>query len=171
MKILRALPGSRLVMQAEAGSHQAALRAWFEQGGVAGGRVAFVPRAGRAAYFERFQQIDVGLDPFPYNGHTSTLDALWMGVPVVTRAGRTAVGRGAVSILSNLELHALIAGSDDEYVQIAVALACDATRLGELRSGLRARMEGSPLVDARQYAAAVEAAFRAMWRTWCDSMT
>jgi predicted O-linked N-acetylglucosamine transferase (SPINDLY family) len=171
VKILQALPESRLVLQADPGSHQGTVRARFEKEGIARDRLAFVPRSSRAAYFERYHELDLGLDPFPYNGHTSTLDALWMGVPIVTLAGRTAVGRGGVSILSNAGLPELIARTPEEYVEIAVGLARDWGRLAQLRRGLRARMLSSPLTDSKGYTAAVEAAFRAMWRTWCGQMT
>ena len=168
VKILQALPGARLVIQAQPGSHCAAVLARFSQGGIAGERVEFAARAPRRAYFERFQNLDLGLDPFPYNGHTSTLDALWMGVPVITLAGPTAVGRGGVSMLSNLGLTELIARTPEEYVAIAVRLAGDRARLAALRGGLRQRMQASPLTDGKQFAAGVEAAFRRMWKTWCS---
>ncbi len=116
---------------------------------------------------KRYHELDLCLDPFPYNGHTSTLDALWMGVPVITLAGRTGVGRGGVSILSNVGLPELIAATPEQYVTIAVELAGDRSRLSELRAGLRPRMQSSPLVDGPGYAADVVAAFRAMWTTWC----
>ena len=93
----------------------------------------FVAQVPRLAYFDRFLGLDLSLDPFPYNGHTSTLDSLWMGVPVVTLAGRTAVGRGGASILSNLGLPGLIARTPQEYVAIAVDWAGDRARLSELR--------------------------------------
>ncbi len=92
-----------------------------------------------------------------------------MGVPVVTLAGRTAVGRSGVSILSNLGLPELIARTSEQYVAIALGLAADRERLAQLRNGLRERMQSSPLMDGKQYAADVEAAFRRMWRTWCGS--
>jgi predicted O-linked N-acetylglucosamine transferase (SPINDLY family) len=92
-----------------------------------------------------------------------------MGVPVVTLAGRTAVGRAGVSILSNLGLPKLIARTQEQYVDIAVGWARDVGRLATLRAELRARMDSSPLVDGKQYAADVEAAFRGMWKTWCES--
>jgi predicted O-linked N-acetylglucosamine transferase (SPINDLY family) len=157
------------MIQAQPGAHCDAVRTRFEQGGIAGERLEFVPRTRRADYFRRYQQIDLGLDPFPYNGHNCTLEALWMGVPVVTLAGRTAVGRGGLSILSNLGLSELIAASPGEYVAIAVALARDLDRLAALRAGMRRRMEASPLMDAAAYIADVEAAFRQMWTTWCRS--
>ncbi len=93
----------------------------------------------------------------------------WMGVPVITLAGRTAVGRGGVSIMSNVGLPDLIARTHEQYVEIAVQLARDLPRLAELRAGLRQRMQRSPLVDGRQFAADVEAALRGMWKSWCGS--
>ena len=167
VKILQALPGARLVLQSPPGSHQRTVRDLFEQAGVAADRLEFVARAPRLEYLRRFHNVDLGLDPFPYNGHTSMLDALWMGVPVVTLAGRTCVGRGGVSILSNAGLPELIARTPEQYVDIAVGLAKDRARLVELRAGLRPRMQASPLMDGKQYAADVEAALRRMWQDWC----
>jgi predicted O-linked N-acetylglucosamine transferase (SPINDLY family) len=91
-----------------------------------------------------------------------------MGVPVVTLAGRTAVGRGGVSILANVGLPELIAQTPQQYVQIATDLAGDLPRLGELRRTLRARMQASPLMDAPRFARNIEAAYRQMWRNWCQ---
>ena len=119
-------------------------------------------------YFALYRQIDIGLDPFPCNGGTTTCDALWMGVPVVTLAGRTAVGRGGVSVLRNVGLPELIAETPEQYVQIAAALAGDLPRLAELRRTLRERMRASPLMDAPRFARNVEAAYRQMWRKWCE---
>src|SRR5262249_45661311 len=115
----------------------------------------------------RFHELDVSLDPFPFNGHTSSLDALWMGVPVVTLAGRTAVGRGGMSILSNLCMTDLIATTPRQYADIAVQLAGDRPGLGGLRAGLRQRLLASPLMDARGFAADVEVVFRRVWEAWC----
>jgi predicted O-linked N-acetylglucosamine transferase (SPINDLY family) len=165
--ILTAVAGARLVLLAPEGSHREALLRRFEGRGVARERVAFVAKSGWLEYLGRYLEIDVGIDPFPYNGHTTTLDALWMGVPVVTQSGRTGVGRGGVSILSNLGLPELIAASVADYVARAVAWACDLDRLAALRAGLRGRMEASPLRDEAGYAAAVEAALRRCWEAWC----
>jgi predicted O-linked N-acetylglucosamine transferase (SPINDLY family) len=141
----------------------------FEEGGIARDRVEFVARAPRSAYFPRFHALDVCLDPFPYNGHTSTLDSLWMGVPVITLAGRTAVARGGVSLLSNAGLPEWIARTPEHYVEIARAWAGDLPKLAELRAGVRARMQSSPLLDCKKFTADVESAFRWMWKTWCTS--
>jgi predicted O-linked N-acetylglucosamine transferase (SPINDLY family) len=170
VKILQALPGSCLVLQSPPGRHLEPVRARFAQGGIAGDRLAFVARAARREYHERLGSLDLALDPFPYNGHTSTLDALWMGVPVVTLAGRTAVGRGGVSILSNIGLNDIIAKNHNQYVEIAVAMARDKAGLARLRAGLRQRLLSSPLADGRGYTAGVEAAFCEAWRTWCGQM-
>jgi predicted O-linked N-acetylglucosamine transferase (SPINDLY family) len=91
-----------------------------------------------------------------------------MGVPVITLAGPTAVGRGGVSMLSNLGLTELIARTPEEYVAIAVGLAGDRARLAALRCGLRPRMQASPLTDGTQFATDVESAFRTMWKAWCS---
>jgi predicted O-linked N-acetylglucosamine transferase (SPINDLY family) len=169
VKVLQALPGSRLILQAPCGGHRDAVRALFARRGIRGDRLEFVTRAGQAEYFDRYQTLDLSLDPFPYNGHTSSLDPLWMGVPVITLAGRTGVGRGGVSMLTNAGLPELIAWTPEQYVDLAVAWGTDWERLAEVRAGLRQRIRSSPLLDGKQYAADVEAAFRRMWLTWCGS--
>jgi predicted O-linked N-acetylglucosamine transferase (SPINDLY family) len=168
-EILRRVPESRLVLQTHAGNHRSAIRTLFQTRGVDPDRIEFVAPLPRAEYFQLYHRLDLGLDPFPYNGHNSTVEALWMGVPVVTLAGRTAVGRGGVSILANAGLPDLIARTPEEYVAIAVHLAEDPVRLTRLRTELRPRLQASPLLDARQFAADVEAAYRGMWQTWCSS--
>ena len=132
-------------------------------------RFSFVPgRRGIKDYFAQlYGQIDVALDPFPYGGGTTTCDALWMGVPVVTLAGRTAVGRAGVSILSNLGLPELIAQTPEQYLSSARDLAADLPRLAQLRRELRPRMRDSILMDAPRFAAEMEAAYRQMWVNWC----
>jgi predicted O-linked N-acetylglucosamine transferase (SPINDLY family) len=107
--------------------------------------------------------VDIALDTFPYAGGTTTCDALWMGVPVVTLAGATAVGRGGVSLLTNLGLQEWIAHSVDEYVAIALKMAGDETKLAELRAGLRDRMRSSAIMNGPQFARDMEALFRQMW--------
>jgi predicted O-linked N-acetylglucosamine transferase (SPINDLY family) len=166
-QVLQALPTSRLVLLAQPGSHRDAVRQEFQAAGIADERIEFAARASRRGYFQHLADLDLALDPFPYNGHTTTMDALWMGVPVIALAGRTAVGRGGLSLLTNVGLPELIARTPEDYVAIAVAWAGDLTRLAALRAGLRDRMAASPLMDGKQYAADVEAAFRRMWETWC----
>ena len=122
-RLLQAVPGSRLLLHAHAGSHRDRVRAFLAEQGISAERVAFVDFLPTAEYFGVYQQIDVALDPFPYGGGTTTCDALWMGVPVVSLAGQTAVGRGGLSILSNLGLPELVAHDSEQYVRIAAELA------------------------------------------------
>ena len=130
---------------------------------MAAGRVDFAAYQPRAAYLELYHQIDLGLDTFPYNGHTTSLDSLWMGVPVVSRTGRTAVSRAGLSLLANLGLGELATPSPAEFVRIATTLAGDPGRLAALRGGLRGRMEKSPLMNAARFTRNLEQAYREMW--------
>ena len=127
----------------------------------------FVEARSRREYLELYHRVDIVLDTFPYNGHTTSLDALWMGVPVVSLAGATSVSRAGLSQLTNLGLPELVAHSEEDYVRIAANLASDLPRLATLRSTIRDRMENSVLMDAPRFARNVEAAYRSMWQTWC----
>jgi predicted O-linked N-acetylglucosamine transferase (SPINDLY family) len=163
-RLLAAVPGARLLVHAHPGSHRQRALAVLAQHGVSPDRLEFIDFMPAVEYFRVYQRIDVALDPFPYGGGTTTCDALWMGVPAVTLAGRTAVGRGGVSILSNIGLPEFIAHDPAEYVRLATDLATDQTRLAQLRAGLRDRLRNSPLTDAPRFARNVEAAYRTMWR-------
>ena len=166
-RLLTEVPNSRLILHARPGSHRRRVVELLGAAGVSAERVEFAGFVPTPQYFEQYRRIDIGLDPSPYAGGTTTLDALWMGVPVVTLSGKTAVGRGGVSILSNLGLEHLIATTLEQYVQIARGLAGDLPRLGGLRESLRQRMRQSPILDASRFARNVEATFRQMWREWC----
>jgi predicted O-linked N-acetylglucosamine transferase (SPINDLY family) len=166
--ILQSVPGARLLLHAPPGRHRDEVLRRFEKGGIGSDRVVFVGRLPRAEYFRLHAEVHISLDPFPYNGGITTMDALWMGSVVITLAGRTAVGRAGVSILSNLGLTEQIARTTEEYVAIAVDRAADTERLATVRTGLRERMRASPLLDGPGYATAVETALREMWRTWCS---
>jgi protein O-GlcNAc transferase len=167
--LLQAVPGSRLLVHALDGKHRERSAAKFSQAGLDPGRLQFVGAQGVENYFRQYGEIDIALDPFPFCGGTTTCDALWMGTPVVTLRGRTAVGRGGVSILSNIGLTELIAENKEEYVRIAAELAGDLPRLSALRGGLRERMRNSPLMDAGQFARDMETAYREMWRRWASA--
>jgi predicted O-linked N-acetylglucosamine transferase (SPINDLY family) len=166
-RLLASVPQSRIVLHAAGGVGRDRVRRFAAEQGVSPERWTFVDALPLEKYLEVYQQIDVALDPFPYGGGTTTCDALWMGVPVVSLAGQTAVGRGGLSILSNLGLPDLVAHDPQQYVQIAADLAGDLPRLAGLRAALRSRMERSPLMDAPRFARNVEAAYRSMWRRWC----
>jgi predicted O-linked N-acetylglucosamine transferase (SPINDLY family) len=171
-KILLAVPGSRLLLKnspvAEPSVRQR-ISAMLGQAGIGPERLQVLGRvpdiAGHLACYGR---VDIALDTFPYHGTTTTCEALWMGVPVVTLAGQTHVSRVGVSLLSNLGLAELIATSPGEYVDLAVGLAADLPRLAGLRASLRERMRASPLMDAAAFASDMEAAYREMWRKWCE---
>jgi predicted O-linked N-acetylglucosamine transferase (SPINDLY family) len=115
----------------------------------------------------RYGGIDIALDTFPYNGTTTTCEALWMGVPVVSQAGQVHASRVGASLLSQVGLAALAASSPQAYVQTAIDLAHDIPRLRDLRGGLRARMASSSLMDRARIARAIDSAYRTMWRRHC----
>jgi predicted O-linked N-acetylglucosamine transferase (SPINDLY family) len=167
-KILVAVPESHLLLHALEGSHRDRVWEMFSQAGIDRGRVSFVGWMSSKEHMEQYQRIDVALDPFPFAGGTTTCNALWMGVPVVTLAGRTSIGRGGVSILSNVGLTELIAGNREEYVRIAAELAGDGRRLNEYRATMREKMQKSPLMDGEAYAQGIERAYRELWRRWCS---
>ncbi|MGD1277345.1 MAG: tetratricopeptide repeat protein [Tepidisphaeraceae bacterium] len=166
-RIMHSVSGSRLVLLCPPGPHRQAV---VDKLDVEPDRVEFVQRQPRQQYLQTYHRIDLCLDTFPYNGHTTSLDGLWMGVPLVSLVGGTAVGRGGLSILSNLGHSELVAADAQQYVKIAVELAGDLGRLSELRRTLRPRMEQSPLMDAKRFAANMESAYRQMWRNWCRAL-
>ncbi|QGZ64388.1 tetratricopeptide repeat protein [Paraburkholderia acidisoli] len=162
-RVFERLPTARLVLLAPEGDARRRIGQRMAHAGIDVTRVVFVPFRARDAYLRSYHEIDIGLDTLPYNGHTTSLDALWMGVPVVTRVGATVAGRAGLSQLANLGLSELAAASDESFVETAVALAQDLPRLAALRATLRARMEVSPLMDGARFARAVETAFSSMW--------
>lgn len=174
-QVLLAVPGSRLLLKtvalADAATRQQ-LIADFATHGVDEERLMLVPSD--ATHFEhlnRYNQVDIGLDPFPCNGGTTSFDAMWMGVPVVTLAGDRFISRMGVSMLTSLGLTELIAKTPEDYVAIAARLAGDPVRLAALRAGLRERMANSPLTDAKRFTLNLEKAYREMWRTFTSSPT
>jgi protein O-GlcNAc transferase len=157
-RLLIEIPKSKLAIHVPGGSQ--ALAATFARYGIGASRLQLIPRQTLNEYFQTWNQIDIALDPFPYNGGTTTLDALWMGVPVVTLAGQLPLGRAGVSILRNLSLDQFIAGDPNAYIAVASSLASDPDRLSSLRQSSRGVMTQSPLLNARQYVAELEAAYR-----------
>ena len=168
-RILTALPGARLAIQA-AGLSDAPNRARvlrdFGAAGLPAARVDLRPFAPPERAAGAYHDIDIALDPFPFCGGMTSFDALWMGVPVVTLAGQLIAGRQTASMLANLGLTELAAGSAEEYVEMAIALARDAARLAGLRAALRPRFQASPLCDYEGFTRSLERAYRAMWREW-----
>jgi protein O-GlcNAc transferase len=165
-QLLRAVPNSGLLLHAKSGSQRQRVADLLEREGIDPARIKFAGHLPLNDYLALYGQIDIALDTFPFGGGTTSCDALWMGVPVVSLAGKTAVGRGGLSILSNLGLAELAADSPESYIRIASELARDLPRLNNLRSTLRQRMLESPLMDAKRFASNVEMAFREMWNNW-----
>ncbi len=167
VRILQATPQSRLILNAPIGRSREAVRRRFAAGGIDAERLEFAAKQSWDDYLRTWQRCDVALDPFPFGGGITSCDALWMGVPVVTLAGATSVGRGGSSILHNIGLPELVAETPEQYVEIAVRRAGDPVALEELRGGLRGRMERSPLRDGPGFARDFEEALRTMWRKFC----
>jgi len=169
-RILIAVPGSRLLLKASVFENQKVcdeLHHRFFACGVDKERVELRGPSLHQAMLEQYGEIDIALDPFPFNGGMTTLEALWMGVPLVTLAGDSVVSRQSASALSNIGLTELIFNDLDSYIQGAIALAHDTARLTKLRSGLRQRMANSPLCQPEQFAQDLETLYRRMWQAWC----
>jgi len=172
-RILTRVPESRLVLKYfrafESKPVCDRILAQLTQGGVDAGRITFL---GATEYEDRplarYGQIDIALDSYPFTGATTTFEALWMGVPVVTLAGGGFVGRASAGHLAPLGLEDLVASTPSEFVEVAVRLSLDRDRLAALRRSLRDRIRASPLTDGAGYARAVERLFRDLWRDWCD---
>ncbi len=164
------VPNSRLLVLGPLGAHRTALAQTLSQHGIDSSRIGFVDRGTRRDYLDAYRRIDIALDTLPYNGHTTSLDALWMGVPVITLIGKTIAGRAGWSQACNLDLRDLVAKTEDEFVTIAVNLAENLPRLTELRSSLRSKMRASPICDAKAWTRAIETAYRQMWTTWTPTL-
>ena len=172
-KLLSRLPQARLILKgrsfADASTRELFLARLGERG-VAANRVELVSwLPGAAEHLALYHRVDIALDPFPYNGTTTTCEALWMGVPVITLRGHRHAGRVGASLLTQVGLTDLIAESIEEYVEIAVALAGKPGRLDGLHRLLRSRVAASPLSDEGAFARKMEAAFRTMWQHWCEA--
>jgi predicted O-linked N-acetylglucosamine transferase (SPINDLY family) len=168
-EILQRAPGSRLVILGVAeGRARDELLTDLAGAGGERARITVLPYASLQDYFEWFNSVDIALDTMPYSGGTTTCDALWMGVPVVTAPGSRPSSRSTASILSTAGLPEWIASSSEDYVRLAAEYARDETRLIGLRKSLRERLRRSPLMDEERFVRDLEAAYRQMWRQWCE---
>jgi protein O-GlcNAc transferase len=170
-ELLRQLPRARLLLKnkffANALIRQRMLES-FGRLGITAERISVLPaEPSIQAHLECYGKVDISLDPFPYNGTTTTFESLWMGVPTVTLSGERHAGRVGTSILTALGLTGHIAATPQQYLDIARGLAGDAAGLAALRSSLRDRLAGSQLCDAQLFAGKVEAAYRLMWQRHC----
>lgn len=172
-RILRALPNARLLLKARQFQDDATRRRYQERFALHGiGERQLElrqPQRGMLDHLAQFNEIDIALDPFPYNGTTTTCEALWMGVPVIALAGEVHAARVGVSLLEMVGLPDGIAATEDDYLQRAIDWASDLGRLAAWRTELRGRMADSALCDGARFAGEVEAAYREMWRTWLSS--
>jgi predicted O-linked N-acetylglucosamine transferase (SPINDLY family) len=167
-EILRQLPESELlVLDVKNSELQTSFLNRIAHHGIDPARITMRQREAILEYFATIGNVDVALDTFPYNGATTTLDTLWMGVPVVGMRGDRNISRGTYSILSALGLAELIAKSLREFVDLNVRLARDAEWRARLRGTLRERLLASPLMDAAGFTRNLESCYRRMWRTWC----
>jgi predicted O-linked N-acetylglucosamine transferase (SPINDLY family) len=171
-RILAAVPGSTLILKGETLKF-AQVRERFERGfseaGIEPKRLELRTRSSHEELLAEYADVDVALDPFPYNGGASTCDAMWMGVPVVARLGASMISRQSAMMLQAVGMKELVARDDDEYVDIAASIALDLSRLHSLRRELRPAMAASPLCDAEGFADALMQRLRRVWHEWCGT--
>jgi predicted O-linked N-acetylglucosamine transferase (SPINDLY family) len=170
--ILRALPNSQLVLKdrlLDLASQQAPILGALANEGIAPDRVTILDQGTRTSHFAAYHDIDIALDPFPHSGGMTTLDALWMGVPVVTCPGPTISSRPTAACLTAAGLNDYIASDLGNYVELSVAKAHDLVALAELRKTLRNRIENTDFGDPDRYTRAVEAQYRSIWQQWCKN--
>ena len=168
--ILESLPGSRLFLKAEHFASADVVARTLERFAVHGidrDRLILEGNAPFEDYLKSYQRVDLALDPFPYNGGTVTMQALWMGVPVLTMYGYRHVARHGAGVMHTMGMPEWVAKNREDYVRRAVAHASDTRALSEVRENLRERFLTSSLCDAPSFARNLEEAFRTMWREWC----
>jgi predicted O-linked N-acetylglucosamine transferase (SPINDLY family) len=165
VRILVELPTARLRLTRVRSAQRAVeIIGLFGQSGVAPERIEFVSYANDPPYGQQFAGVDIALDNYPYNGVTTTCESLYVGVPVVSLYGRNGVSRSGLSLLGTLGLGELAASTPEQYVDIAVALASDLSRLEQMRASLRARFAQSSLRDEKRFAAKFEELLRTAWQ-------
>jgi predicted O-linked N-acetylglucosamine transferase (SPINDLY family) len=168
--LLRAAPeASLVVLDVPPGKTQDAFRRRLLQRNINRDRVSVRGRLGISEYFAAIANVDIALDTFPYNGATTTLDTLWMGVPLVALHGDRSIARSGYSLLQSIDAPELIASGPREYVDLNLRLVRDTSWRNTLRATLRNRLAASPLMDSVRFAADLEAGYRHMWRAWCAS--
>lgn len=170
-KLLHAVRGSRLIIKTEQmrdAPTAGQLHSRFADEGIAPDRIDLLAwRVRTVHHLARYGLVDVALDPFPFNGVTTTCEALWMGVPVVSLRGDRPYARMGATLLASVGLQEFVTDSPESYVEMAASLANDLSYLRELRLGLRDRMRASPLCDGEGFARTIEQAYRRMWQNWC----
>jgi predicted O-linked N-acetylglucosamine transferase (SPINDLY family) len=171
-RILQELPDAHLLLKGKSFHDKRTSQGtieMFSKRGVEAGRITLQPWDPSPKHLEAYNQIDIGLDTFPFNGATTTCEALWMGVPVITLEGTAYHARAGRSIMANVGLGDLVAGTPDEYISIALNLARDLKKLQSLHEDLRDMMICSPLCDAKIFTTNLEICYRQVWEKWCQS--
>ncbi|AVA35784.1 putative O-linked N-acetylglucosamine transferase (SPINDLY family) [Cupriavidus metallidurans] len=167
-RILHADPSARMIIGAiEGDADQQTCLTRFADEGIDAGRLSFRTRTETPVYLQQHHHVDICLDTFPYTGATTTINALWMGVPTVTIAGNSPLSRGSASWLGQLGLHQYIANDADDFVQRALALSKDLDALKQLRATLRERCMHATSIQPANVASSLSLALRAMWERWC----
>lgn len=170
-RVLQAVPNSRLFLKTQQFKDLVVRQTTaqrFSDHGIDGGRLIFEGSSSHTEHFSAYNRMDVSLDPFPFPGGTTSVNALWMGVPVLHLQGHRFISHAGESILINVGLPEWIAADADDYVRLAQELTGNLSRLSELRVGLRRQLLASPLCDAPRFALNFEVALRGMWRKWCS---
>ncbi len=169
-EILKLTPNSRLLLGFRGGDDEKVQEHYlsqFEECGVSRERIEISGGKAPSEYIKQYNDVDIVFDTFPGNGGTTTCEALWMGVPVISLIDKHQNGRVGLSILSRLDMQCFAAATPAEYVAKAVALANKPESLMEMRASMRSRMAESSLCDRKRLARDVETAYRQMWRQWC----
>jgi len=166
-RVLLRVAGSRLLVIGIPGqSTKSRFEAAFAEHGVDPSRLSLLAPVADAEFWRLRHEIDIALDPFPYNGVTSTCEALYAGTPMATLAGTCGQSRTAASILTAVGLGDLVATTEEEYLAINLRLARDVDDLSRLRANLRERMQASPLMDYRSLTSSLEGLYRSIWADW-----
>ncbi|HYW56925.1 MAG TPA: tetratricopeptide repeat protein [Polaromonas sp.] len=171
VRVLNAVPKSRLFIKSQLLAEPALSQhicELFTSQGIGLNRLILEDYGPREEYLAAYNHVDIALDPFPYPGGTTTAEALWMGVPVLTLAGEHFLSRQGVGLMANAGLPDWIAKDTDDYVARAASLASDLPGLAQLRAGLRQQVLASPVYDTKRFAGHFEAALRGMWTQWCS---
>ena len=170
-RVLHAVPDSKMLMGAMPDdSAVAELSKWFAEEGIGANRLSLHKRSNVSVYLQQHHQVDLCLDTFPYAGGTTTLHALWMGVPTLTLLGDTMPGRAGGTLMSQVGLDAFIARDKDEFVAKSVAYASDVDALAALRTGMRERCSQSARFCPDVIATSMSHALRHMWQRWCAGL-
>jgi len=171
--VLLSIPDSLLVLKWSSFNDESVVerfKAIFEQHGINSSRVEYRKASDYGTLLEEYGDIDIALDSFPFSGATTSCEALWMGVPVITMPGPLPAGRQTLALLKIIGLHDYIADSNESYVELALRHATDLKTLSSLRQRLREMVVVSPLCDGQRFTTELESAYRLLWQRWCEGV-